>query len=115
MKNTPRVQLVPVNYTTYPDIYALKLCEPGQSGGNKTKCTGNARTYGININGATDTFYYTSRGSYLNMETFKPESSCSGYTRLPDSIENKGYCQLKCDKNIFTCAESNDDLLNNEI
>ena len=112
-KNTPRVQLVPVNYTTYPDIYALKLCEPGQSGGNKTKCTGNARTYGININGATDTFYYTSGGSYLNMETFKPESSCSGYTRLPDSIENKGYCQLKCDKNIFTCAESNDDLKDN--
>ena len=93
-------------YPTYPELIELTLCLDGARNGVNGDCRD--QTCLFCYSKENQLFWPRKHNSYLDMTTLTENPDCKGYTRLPDSSNDRAYCLLDCsDNNIDTCAEKN--------
>ena len=94
------VNLGPINYSTYPKFYPLKLCDVSNKGDGNNNCV---PIKGVGLTCLPTEFcfdlvnsnlqkFWCPTSNYIDISNYSCSPNCpTGYTRLPDSIDSLGY------------------------
>ena len=96
-------------YTTFPDIYMPQFCDHGIGGGGEENCSPGTRS-DCHLRNSVDFFWPNKDNSYLDLNTLKLVSNCTGSCRPPDSYYKRNFCFMEYNtNNMISCQNKGSD------
>ena len=104
-----------VNYSTYPTIYPITLCDVSNKGDGNNNCVP-IKGVGLTclptefcydlVNSSLQKFWCPT-SNYIDISNYSCSPNCpTGFTRLPDSLGTVGYCLKNCPSGNFNSCPS---------